>query len=308
MIRMAIIGYGKIAGDQHVPAMAGNDAFRFAAAASRTPMTLDGVPTYTDYHEMLAEAEIDAVAICTPPSVRYGIARDALEAGKHVMLEKPPGVTLGEVEALGALAEARGVTLMTAWHAQANPAVTATAALVEGQTIRSMRITWRENVRKWHPGQQWIWEAGGFGVFDPGINALAIASRIVPAGLIVKAAKLSVPANKAMPIAAEMVLTSAAADGDIPVSFDFRQVEGEVWTIEIGTDAHAKIVLSEGGSKLTIDGERKAVEGEGEYPALYTQFAALVAEGRSHVDTEPLRIVADAFMMAEREIVDAFED
>lgn len=307
MIRVGIIGYGKIAGDQHVPAMAGNDAFRFTAAASRTPMTLE-VPTYTDYHEMLAEAEIDAVSICTPPSVRYAIARDCLEAGRHVMLEKPPGVTLGEVEALEALAKARGVTLMTTWHTQANPAVVATAALLKGQDIRSMRIDWREDVRKWHPGQQWIWEAGGFGVFDPGINALSIATRIVPAALIVKAAKLSVPANRAMPIAAELVLASAAADGDIPVSFDFRQVNGEVWTITLSTDAHAEIVLSEGGSKLTIDGVMQAVKGEGEYPALYTQFARLVADGRSHVDLEPLRIVADAFMMATRETVDAFED
>lgn len=307
MIRTGIIGFGKIAADQHVPAMAGNASFRFAAAASRTPMTLE-VPTFTDYKQMLIEAEIDAVAICTPPSVRYTIARDCLEAGKHVMLEKPPGVTLGEVDALEVLADARGVSLMTTWHAQANPAVVATADALAGQRIASLSITWHENVRKWHPGQDWIWQTGGFGVFDPGINALSIATRIVPAALIVKAAKLFVPANKAMPIAAELVLTSAAAAGDMPVSFDFRYVEGEIWTIEARTEAGVHVVLSEGGSKLVVDGAQQAVKGEGEYPALYTQFAALVADGRSHVDTEPLRVVADAFMLAEREMVEAFED
>ncbi len=307
MIRMGIIGYGKIAGDQHVPAMKRNDAYAFAAAASRTPLTLE-VPTFTDYEEMLAEAEIDAVAICTPPSVRYGIARDCLEAGKHVMLEKPPGVTLGEVEALTRLSADKRLTLMTTWHAQANPAVVATADLLAGQRIASLSITWHENVRKWHPGQEWIWQSGGFGVFDPGINALSIATRIVPAALIVKAAKLFVPANKAMPIAAELTLTSEAAAGDMPVSFDFRYVEGEIWTIEARTEAGVHVVLSEGGSKLVVDGVQQAVEGEGEYPALYTQFAALVADGRSHVDLAPLRVVADAFMMAERETVDAFED
>jgi hypothetical protein len=44
-----------------------------------------------------------------------------------------------------------------------------------------VEIVWHEDVRKWHPGQQWIWEPGGFGVFDPGINALSIATRIFPA-------------------------------------------------------------------------------------------------------------------------------
>ena len=307
MIRMGIIGFGKIAADQHVPAMAGNASYRFCAAASRTPLTLDGIATYTDYNLMLTEAEIEAVAVCTPASVRYAIARDCLEAGKHVMLEKPPGVTLGEVEALAKLAEDRKVTLMTTWHAQANPAVAAADALA-GQRIASLQITWHENVRKWHPGQAWIWEAGGFGVFDPGINALSIATRIVPAELIVQSAKLFVPANKQMPIAADLVLTSVAATGEMPVSFDFRSVEGEIWTIEVRTESGVHLLLSQGGSKLAIDGVEQAVEGEGEYPALYTQFAALVADGRSDVNVRPLRIVADAFMMAEREIVEAFED
>ncbi len=49
---------------------------------------------------MLALADLDAVAICTPPQVRHAIARDAIEAGKHVLLEKPPTATLSELEDL----------------------------------------------------------------------------------------------------------------------------------------------------------------------------------------------------------------
>jgi len=308
MTRIGIIGFGKIAADQHVPSIAANDAFAFAAAASRTPMTIDGVETYTDYKRMLAEADIAAVAICTPPSVRYAIARDCIEAGKHVMLEKPPGVTLGEVEALAETAEARGVTLMTTWHAQANPAVAAAADALAGQRIARLEIVWHEDVRKWHPGQAWIWEAGGFGVFDPGINALSIATRIVPGKLIVRGAKLLTPANKAMPIAVELGLTSPAAEGEMSASFDFRYTEGERWTIKVLTVAGPEIVLSEGGTKLAIDGQLRATEGLGEYAALYAEFASLIAAGRSHVDLEPLRIVADAFMMAERTEVEAFID
>ena len=307
-IRVGIIGYGKIAEDQHVPSMRADDAFEWVAASSRAPRELE-VPAFTDHMEMLREVELDAVAVCTPPDVRYALARDCLEAGKHVMLEKPPGVTLGEVEALAELAEARGVTLMTTWHAQANAAVAAAADALKDERIASMKIVWHEDVRKWHPGQAWIWEPGGFGVFDPGINALSIATRIVPAQLIVRSATFSVPANKAMPIAAELALASPAADADIDVSFDWRFAEGERWTIDATTAAGRTIALSEGGAKLAIDGAEQAHgEHAGEYPMLYAEFARLIAERRSHVDLEPLRVVADAFMLATREAVEPFSD
>jgi D-galactose 1-dehydrogenase len=44
-----------------------------------------------------------------------------------------------------------------------------------------VNVIWREDVRVWHPGQDWIWQPGGLGVFDPGINALSIITHILPA-------------------------------------------------------------------------------------------------------------------------------
>lgn len=318
MTRVGIIGYGKIARDQHVPSIAAIDGLEFAAASSRSPIPADdagvqGLPIFTDHKTMLAEVELDAVSLCTPPGVRYALARDCIEAGKHVMLEKPPGVTLGEVEALARLATTRGVTLMTTWHAQANDAVVQAAELIatetrEGGRIATMEIVWHEDVRKWHPGQAWIWEPGGFGVFDPGINALSIATRLIPAGLIVRDATLHVPANKAMPIAAELTLTSPAIDADIPVSFDFRRTEGERWTIEMVMASGSHISLTDGGAVLTVDGVRQDTRDKQEYPMLYAEFAELIAAGRSHVDLEPLRVVADAFMLGTRVQTEPFVD
>ena len=46
--------------------------------------------------------------------------------------------------------------------------------------VNFLKVTWKEDVRKWHPGQEWIWQPGGFGVFDPGINALSIVTKILP--------------------------------------------------------------------------------------------------------------------------------
>jgi predicted dehydrogenase len=184
-IRIAILGFGKIAADQHVPSIEGNPRFELVASSSRSGQGVGR--TFTDWRELIGSVEgLEAVAITTPPGPRYEIARACIEAGLHCLLEKPPTAGLSEIADLACLAEAAGVTLFTSWHAQHNAAVTAAAAALAGKRIESMEIHWHEDVRKWHPGQQWIWEPGGFGVFDPGINAFSIATRIFPGGLFVQ--------------------------------------------------------------------------------------------------------------------------
>ncbi|MBV8687657.1 MAG: Gfo/Idh/MocA family oxidoreductase [Alphaproteobacteria bacterium] len=307
LIRVGIVGYGKIAQDQHVPSIEGDPRFVLAATVSRGGNGHPGIPCFPSHTAMLEGAELDAVAICTPPSVRYDIARDCLLAGKHALLEKPPGISLGEVEALARLAETRKLSLFTTWHAQHNAAVPAAAALLADRTIASMRITWREDVRKWHPGQQWIWEPGGFGVFDPGINALSIATRIVPATLFVRDAQLFFPANRQAPIAARLRLASPASKGAIEAEFDWRHEGGEAWDIEVETADGERIRLAEGGSKLSRGGAPVAASGPGEYPSIYAAFAALVDAKGSHVDLAPLRLTAEAFMLGRRTQVEPFE-
>jgi predicted dehydrogenase len=224
------------------------------------------------------------------------------------MLEKPPAATVSEAEELACLAEAAQVTLQTTWHAQANPAVTAAAALLAGQRIASMHITWYEDVRKWHPGQTWIWEPGGFGVFDPGINALSILTRIFPGALFVRAAELSFPENRAQPIAAELRFASPVGGEELSASFDWRLEKGEAWTIDIRTEAGMRVRLLDGAARLEVDGTDRAVEGPAEYAALYAELLDLIDERRSLVDLRPLRLVADAFLLGRRKVVEAFED
>ena len=65
-------------------------------------------------------------------------------------------------------------------------------------------------MRRWHPGQEWIWKAGGFGVFDPGINALSIATHIIPKSFFVTSAILDFPDNRQAPIAAVVRRARAA--------------------------------------------------------------------------------------------------
>lgn len=303
-IRTAIIGYGKIAADQHVPAMANNPRFELAGSMSRQGK--GPAPAFTEVRALLdAVEELDAVAITTPPGPRFAIARDCIERGLHLLLEKPPCATLGEVEELRRLAQAKGVTLFTTWHAQHNAGVAAAKKLLQGQRIRSMTITWHEDVHKWHPGQHWVFEAGGFGVFDPGINAFSVVTTILPGPLFVREGTLFFPENAHTPIAAELVLDSPAADGRLSASLDWRKTDGEEWTVEIETADGVRLKLVDGGARLLVDGDEVPGEEKNEYPDLYARFADLIDCRESSVDAEPLRLVADSLLVAKREMVEA---
>ena len=113
-IRIALIGIGKIARDQHIPARHANGELRLAAAVSRHAGLAD-IPSFTDLASLLAsDVTVDAVSLATPPQGRYAIARAAIDAGLHVMLEKPPGATVSEVSDLADRAHKQGVTLFPA--------------------------------------------------------------------------------------------------------------------------------------------------------------------------------------------------
>lgn len=310
-IRVAVIGLGKIAQDQHLPVIARNGDFELAAVVSGRGVEVPGAPTFRTQADMLAAVhDIDAVAICTPPHVRHGIAREALQAGKHVMLEKPPALTVTELQDLAARAAGLGRVLFTTWHSQYNAAVDEAKSRLQGQRIRRLHIAWKEDVRHWHPGQDWIWEVGGFGVFDPGINALSILTKIMPGPIFVAAADLVTPTNRAMPIAAVLRFASPAGteDAALTAEFDWRQTGPQSWTISVDTEDGQSLVLSEGGAKLAVDGRSVAEAPPAEYADIYQRFATLVRDGKSAVDAAPFQLVADAFMVGRRVTTDAFVD
>ena len=308
--RIGIVGLGKITEDQHVPVIRKNGAFDLVAVASQRGLTVEGAEhAFRDWQDLIAKTPgLDAVVICTPPQARTAIAFAALEAGKHVMLEKPPAATVSELAALRVKAENSGLTLFTTWHSQYNEAVLEARRRLAGKRVVSLRIDWKEDVRHWHPGQQWIWAPGGFGVFDPGINALSIVTRIMPAPVFVASADLFFPENRATPIAANIRFASNLAEVDWNAEFDWRQTGEQTWDIHIETGEGERLVLRKGGSRLEVDG-RLAVEAKPqEYEMIYRRFAALLDSRTSDIHEDPLRLVADAFMVGRRIAVEPFID
>jgi D-galactose 1-dehydrogenase len=307
--RIGIIGVGKIVEDQHLPVIARNARYQLAAVSSQRGIEVEGARTFRNPTEMYrALPDLDAVAVCTPPQVRHAFAREALAAGKHVMLEKPSTATLSELEDLKDFASAQKRVLMTTWHSQDNVAVAAAKRALAGHTVKRMQVNWQEDVRRWHPGQKWIWAAGGFGVFDPGINALSIVTRIMPDPVFVKRADLTFPSNCDAPIAASIEFTASKPHERLAAEFDWRQTGEQTWEILLDTADGSALKLSRGGARLEINGKVIADEPSTEYEQIYARFAELLDAGRSDVDEHPLRLVADAFLIGRRIATDPFFD
>ena len=162
-------------------------------------------------------------------------------------------------------------------------------------------------MRHWHPGQDWIWEPGGFGVFDPGINAFSIVTKILPDPVFVSSCVLETPRNKATPIAAKIRFKpSVGGDADLSAELDWRQTGEQSWNIDVETADGLKLELRKGGTELSVNGELKTAAPSEEYEAIYAHFAELLKSGTSHVDAAPLQLVSDCFMLGRRADVEDF--
>jgi len=303
-LQLGLVGFGKIARDQHLPAIAATDGLELVAVAD-PEVDAPGLRNYANVADLLArEPDIDAIILCQPPRARFAAAQAALLAGKHVFLEKPPGTIVSEAEALDAIARDADLTLFTAWHSREGAAVSQAKRWIASKTLRSVRIDWKEDVRVWHPGQTWIWQPDGFGVFDPGINALSILTAIVPEAVRLVSADLDLPSNCATPIAARLTMDTASGIA-IVAEFDFRQTGAQSWDIRVSAE-EGELLLTQGGNRIAVDGLDLPVDAEQEYRSLYRRFAELVGQNARDVDLAPLRLVSDAFLMGRTSLTEPF--
>lgn len=118
-LKIAIVGLGQAAGNIHLPALLSlRDRFEVvatcdpdAAAREKVGASFPNATPYSDYRELLSNAAIDAVDICSPPACHAAQVEQALAAGLHVFCEKPVAMTLAEADGMLATAESSGNTL-----------------------------------------------------------------------------------------------------------------------------------------------------------------------------------------------------
>ena len=312
MIKLGIVGVGKIVQDQHLPSIKNTNLFELTATASRNGQ-VDGVPAFANIEMMLAQApQLQAVALCTPPQYRFAMACHAIDQGVDVLLEKPPAASVAEAKHLLDRAKSRGVSLFATWHSRYAAGIASAKKLLADATIHSVEMQWIEDVKKWHPNQEWVWQPGGLGVFDPGINGLSILTDVLPDAVYVTAADLLVPNNKHTPIAALLALQSSAGY-PITARLDWRAEnktkQPECWHILFKT-SKGDIELSQGGAVCLHEGAQVSTTSShsqfGEYEAIYREFAHLIRSRQSNVDLTPLQVVADSFMLAKVESIEEF--
>lgn len=295
-IRIGIVGVGKIARDQHIPAIRENSAFELAALISRTPPTGD-VPAFEHLEAAFsAGIELDAVALCTPPGARLEQCRSAIRRDCAILLEKPPATTVTEALELKSMADEAGTSIFAGWHSRFAPMFAQAQTWSRAHRLKRGRVVWHEDARKWHPSQEWLWRPGGFGVFDPGINALSILTALCSSSCTLSNTRFDVPENVEMPVSA--CFTLHAEDLVVDVDFNFRPGASEAWFIHLEADNGDTLDLTGGGTTMSIN-DRPPTFGESrEYAGLYQRFATIVGERTSDFDTSPLELAEAAFASA----------
>ena len=172
-IRLAIIGcggFGLYALQQftQVPGvklvgMAGTNRPAAHAAAERF-----GIPDIQDVDKLLARDDVDLVYIATPPFLHYPQALAALEAGKHVICEKPLAMTLEQADAMIAVARKRELLLTVNLMQRYNPIYDAVKRLIQSQILGELLHGYFENYASDEnlPREHWFWDrAKSGGIF-----------------------------------------------------------------------------------------------------------------------------------------------
>jgi predicted dehydrogenase len=145
-IRTAVIGYGYW-GPNLARNVAERPEFELSVLCDRDARQLDTfslrhphAETTEDISRVLRDPEIDAVIIATPPKTHYGLAKAALEAGKHTLVEKPLATTSAHAVELAHIAADRGLVLMPGHTFIYSPAVNAVRELIRTDVIGAVHF------------------------------------------------------------------------------------------------------------------------------------------------------------------------
>ncbi|MFZ9754089.1 MAG: Gfo/Idh/MocA family protein [Cyanobium sp.] len=169
------------------------------------------LPGSSDFEALLADPAIEALVIATPPAPRFDLARRALEAGKHLLLEKPVALDGFQVEELQRLALRRRLTVAVDFEYRAVPLFQQLAALLDQGVLGEpwlVKLDWLMSSRA-DPARPWTWysqAASGGGVLGAlGTHAFDLLHWLVGPGTL-KAARLSTAIR-------ERPLPATGADG-----------------------------------------------------------------------------------------------
>jgi UDP-N-acetyl-2-amino-2-deoxyglucuronate dehydrogenase len=177
-INVGIIGFGW-AGGQHARALQQlSDRAQLvgvaesnAAALQRAAQIDRGLFLTTNYHELLALPQLDAVSICLPHNLHASVAIEAAQAGRHILVEKPLASTLSDADAMISAANSANVVLMVAENVRFNAAYLAVASRLQEGILGPLfliRIAREHNRRAYLRERPWFLLDGDAGIMMSG--------------------------------------------------------------------------------------------------------------------------------------------
>lgn len=178
-VKIGIIGCGNISGIYftngtkkfhkivEVAACADLDLARAQAKAEEF-----GIPKAVTPEQLLADPEIEIVVNLTIPNAHYSVCKAALEAGKHVYVEKPLSITRDEGKELVELAQAKGLRLGAAPDTFLGGGIQTCRKLIDdgwiGEPVAASAFMMGRGHESWHPAPEFYYKAGGGPMFDMG--------------------------------------------------------------------------------------------------------------------------------------------
>ncbi|MFH1762373.1 MAG: Gfo/Idh/MocA family oxidoreductase [bacterium] len=163
-IKVAVIGCGGIADAMHFPSLKRMEGVEISAVCDISEKRLDlikekyGITTrYKDYKQMLDEVEADAVYYLALPPATEKIVSECMNRGKHVLLEKPPGVKLEETQRMAALAKKKGIKTLIGFNRRYSPVIRKAMEKIKSQGNVSSCLA------EFHKNNIGVTEGYGFG-------------------------------------------------------------------------------------------------------------------------------------------------
>lgn len=181
-IGVGVIGYAGVASRLHLPVLRQLPGVRVTAIAGTTKAALTEVANrfaiparYQDYRDLLHDPAVDAVAICVPPDLHEVIGLAALEANKHVFMEKPMALSLEQCDRLVRVATSSTLTTTVGFHLRWHRLVREAHEWITAgrlgkvellRTVFTSGIRWRVNLPAWRTQRQ----AGGGVLIESGVH------------------------------------------------------------------------------------------------------------------------------------------
>lgn len=192
MIRLAFVGCGAVTEEEHLPALQGLPGVQVVAAVDPRPERLAlvcdryAIPRrYAHVDALAADPGIDAVGVCIPAGQHRLAVPVLLAAGKHVLVEKPPGLALEDVDVMIAAARRSGARAMVGYHMRWHRMVRQARALLDRGVLgplESVRMVWYgprddRDLPEWRARR----ELGGGALIETGVDHFDLWRHLVGA-------------------------------------------------------------------------------------------------------------------------------